>query len=40
MENQTEQIENGLFVTDYNELVNNSWKILKGEYNEKSEYNI
>ena len=28
MENNKEQTENGLFVTDYQELVNNSWAIL------------
>lgn len=26
----TEKKENGLFVTDYNELVNESWNILTG----------
>jgi hypothetical protein len=33
METQTEQTNteetNGLFVTDFNELVNNSWDILR-----------
>jgi len=29
-----EQIDNGLFVTDYQELVDNSWKILLGETKE------
>jgi hypothetical protein len=28
METKEEQIENGLFVTDYNQLVEESWKIL------------
>ena len=31
METQTEQTTNGLFVTDYQELVEESWKILRGE---------
>jgi hypothetical protein len=31
MENKECEIENGLFVTDYNKLVENSWKILTGE---------
>jgi hypothetical protein len=30
METQTEQIENGVFVTDYKDLCENSWKILTG----------
>lgn len=31
METQTEQKTNGVFVTDYDELVENSWKILTGK---------
>jgi hypothetical protein len=30
METKEEQKENGLFVTDYDKLVNESWKILIG----------
>ena len=30
METKEEKIENGLFVTYYNLLVENSWKILTG----------
>lgn len=30
METKEEKIENGLFVTDYNKLVEQSWKILTG----------
>jgi len=31
METKESEIENGLFVTDYNLLVENSWKILIGD---------
>jgi hypothetical protein len=42
METQTEQTENGLFVTNYNELVKISWEILnkKGVNYEKPKHNI